>query len=426
MRIRASGLPSMCNTFAAHLCCSTQSWFCCHYGSASAGAGKSAAQSCDPSREMNEKLHGWYDTIVVGGSCAGLRTAELLAEAGQRVLVLERRRAVDQLERTWIVTPHLQPILGFQPNEAIVHRTGVMRLIAGASQRDVRLQVPDLVVERKRVLPMLAQRARAAGAEIQLGMGTAGIENAPGGFRVIGRMQNGDTAVIHARNLVGADGVKSTVAQRFQAKPQRVVPIVQARVNLPRGWDPDVTAVWFDRARTRFFYWLIPESNTTGALGLIAERPDTARPLLDDFMAEHGFQPISYQGAMIPLHQPLRRLEWDIGGHRVLLVGDAAAHVKVTTVGGLVSGLWGAQAAARALTRATPYSTELRSLNAELHVHDLMRWVLDRFSQADYEHLLLLMSQGLQTILGHHNRDTVASSKWSMLAAQPRMLALAA
>ncbi|MEX2282088.1 MAG: NAD(P)/FAD-dependent oxidoreductase [Gemmatimonadota bacterium] len=370
---------------------------------------------------------GWYDVIVVGGSCSGLRTAELLAISGKRVLVLERKRVLEQPERTWIVTPHLHRVLGFQPHEAIVHRTGVMRVIAGRSEREVRLQVPDLVVERARILPMLAQRAQAAGADLLMGAATVGIVMAPGGFRVLARRPGGgEPLVLHARDLIGADGVKSMVAQRFQTRAQRAVPIVQARVALPAGYDPDVTAVWFDRARTRFFYWLIPESTTTGALGLIAESSDHARELLDDFMREHGFTPISYQGAMIPLHQPFRRIEWNLGGHRVLLVGDAAAHVKVTTVGGLVSGLWGAQAAARAIAEQRSYRTELRTLHAELHVHDLMRWVLDRFSQSDYEQMLGLIGQGLQSILGLHNRDTVAQSKWSLLAAQPRILALAA
>jgi digeranylgeranylglycerophospholipid reductase len=370
---------------------------------------------------------GWYDTLVIGGSCSGLRTAELLAESGQRVLVVERKRALDTLERTWIVTPHLHRVLGFQPNEAVVHRTGVMRVIAGRTENSVRLQIPDLVVERARILPILAKRAQAAGADLLLGAASAGIEMTNGGFRVFARRPGGgEPLVLHARNLIGADGVKSMVAQRFQTRPQHIVPIVQARVSLPSGWDADVTAVWFDRARTRFFYWLIPESTTTGALGLIAEKPDNARELLDDFMREHAFAPIAYQGAMIPLHQPFRRIEWNFGGHRVLLVGDAAAHVKVTTVGGLVSGLWGAQAAARALSTNRSYRRELRSLHAELHIHDLMRWVLDRFSQADYEQMLGLVGQGLQTILGRHNRDTVAQSKWSLLAAQPRIVALAA
>ncbi len=377
--------------------------------------------------DASEIGRGWYDVIVVGASCSGLRSAELLAESGKRVLVLERKRALDQLERTWIVTPHLHRVLGFHPHEAIVHRTGVMRVIAGHAEREVRLQVPDLVVERARILPLLAQRAQNAGADVLLGAAAAGIEMAPGGFRILARRPGGgEPLVLHARDLIGADGVKSMVAQRFQARAQHAVPIVQARVALPAGYDPDVTAVWFDRARTRFFYWLIPESTATGALGIIADRPDNARALLDDFMRENGFTPISYQGAMIPLHQPFRRIEWNLSGHRVLLVGDAAAHVKVTTVGGLVSGLWGAQAAAHAISLRRSYRSELRGLHAELHVHDLMRWVLDRFSQADYEHMLGLIGQGLQSILGRHNRDTVAQSKWSLLAAQPKIVALAA
>jgi hypothetical protein len=95
-------------------------------------------------------------------------------------------------------------------------------------------------------------------------------------------------------------------------------------------------------------------------------------------------------------------------------------------VGGLVSGLWGALAAARALTQQTSYTRELRGLHAELHLHDLMRWVFDRFTAADYEHMIGLLGPSLQTILGRHNRDTVAQSKWSLLAAQPRIVTLAA
>ena len=123
------------------------------------------------------------------------------------------------------------------------------------------------------------------------------------------------------------------MAEAFGARPQRTVPIVQARVALGDRYDPDVTRIWFDRARTRFFYWLIPESKTSGVPGLIAERPSSARPLLEAFMKEHGYRAEEYQGAMIPLHQPRRPIEWRAGEGRVLLVGDAAAHVKVTTVG---------------------------------------------------------------------------------------------
>ena len=368
-----------------------------------------------------------YDCIVVGASCAGLRAAELLAAEGMRVAVIERRAHIDRITRTWIVTEHLEPVLGFTPSQAIVHRSGVMRMYAGNAMNEVRLAAPDLIVERSRMLPLLAARAAAAGAELTMSTDVRAISDTGTALAVTIKDRKGSQErTLETAHVIGADGVHSMVARLFGAKPQRTVPIVQAKVDLPAGFDPDITEIWFERNRTRFFFWLIPESTTTGALGVIAEQPETARALLDDFMAERGYKALEYQGALIPLHQPLRKCEWNLQGGRVLLVGDAAAHVKVTTVGGLVSGLWGAQAAATALTQGRSYGSQLRSLHAELHVHDFIRWVMDRFSHRDYEQMLGLLGHGLQVALGRNNRDSVARSKWSILAAEPRMITLAA
>jgi flavin-dependent dehydrogenase len=303
-----------------------------------------------------------------------------------------------------------------------------MRMYAGSGVRDVKLASPDLIVERARILPMLADRAAQAGVEIRLGCSVRSIEETGShlSIRMDGRGHGGEQTEL-ADAVIGADGVHSTVARRFGARAQKVVPIVQAKIDLPSGYDANVTEIWFQPETTRFFFWLIPESTQTGALGVIAEESRNARAMLDRFLQSHGLKAREYQGAMIPLHQPFRQIEWTLrGGQRVLLVGDAAAHVKVTTVGGLVSGLWGAKAAADSLVRGSSYRTELRSLHAELHIHDLMRWVLDRFDGKDYENMLGLLGHGLQAILGRHNRDSIARAKWSLLAAQPRILTLAA
>ena len=238
------------------------------------------------------------------------------------------------------------------------------------------------------------------------------------------RVRNGASARITTRHLIGADGSRSVVAEAMGAAPQRTVPIVQARVELGDRYDPDVTRVWFDRARTRFFFWLIPESPTTGVVGLIAEKPGNARQLLEGFLEEHGYQADEYQGAMIPLHQPRRPLEWRARESRVLLVGDAAAHVKVTTVGGVVSGMWGAQAAARSLAVGNPYRRELRALHRELYLHDLVRWFMDRFHGRHYDLLLRLLNRELDLLLRTNNRDSMASKAWSLAFAQPRLFLL--
>jgi flavin-dependent dehydrogenase len=159
-------------------------------------------------------------------------------------------------------------------------------------------------------------------------------------------------------------------------------------------------------------------------LGLVPERASTARGDLDSFLIEHSLEPLEYQGAMIPLHQSGRKIEWRINGSRVLLVGDAAAHVKVTTVGGVVSGLWGASSAAKALAKGTSYRAALRGLHRELYLHDFIRWSMDCFDQAAYVKLMRMVDEPLSRILSTRNRDSIAGGVWSLLRAQPRILSL--
>lgn len=377
----------------------------------------------EAAERLSVKQHFDVDCVVVGGSASGLRVAALLAAGGARVQVLERRAVIGDLERSWIVTDALNPVLGYDAGPAVVHRTGVMRVHAAGRHADVPLPRADLIVERARMLPLLRARAEAAGADIRTNARVTGTVPAVGGYRV---EVEGGTAPILTRHLVGADGVSSGVARALGARPNQAVPVVQARVRLPADLDPDVTHVWFQTRRTRFFYWLIPESPETAVVGLIANGAGQTRGPLDAFLVEEGFQPLEYQGAMIPLHRPLRRISWRHGRARALLVGDAAAHVKVTTVGGLVSGLWGANAAARALLDGKSYGRELRGLHAELHLHDLMRWALDRFTDADYGRLVDAIPGRLADALGSHNRDSVASAKWHILSARPGVLLLAA
>jgi len=74
-------------------------------------------------------------------------------------------------------------------------------------------------------------------------------------------------------------------------------------------------------------------------------------------------EPLEWQGARIPVYRgwvPVRR---QIGNGEVYLVGDAAAQVKVSTVGGIVTGFRGALGVSQALLQ-NGRSRELTGLAA--------------------------------------------------------------
>jgi flavin-dependent dehydrogenase len=134
---------------------------------------------------------------------------------------------------------------------------------------------------------------------------------------------------------------------------------------------------------------------------------------------------LELQSARIPAYRHFTRPWRRIAGCDVYLVGDAAAQVKVTTVGGLVTGLRGARAAADAILSGRNYLRDLKSLQRELSLHLFIRSVLNRFHTADYDRLLGLLNEKIIEVLAHYNRDHAAKILWRLLLAQPRFLGLA-
>ncbi|MFB0535401.1 MAG: NAD(P)/FAD-dependent oxidoreductase [Anaerolineae bacterium] len=364
------------------------------------------------------------DVAIIGASSAGLYAAEQLARAGRRVGVFEQHAELDPACRTLIVTPQLQRLLGYVPDAVVLHRIQVMAMATPGVSVRVELQDPDLIVERCRLAHLLAGRAQKAGAELCYGYRFQGLEPHPGGVALHLRAAGGQAATVVAQTVIGADGLFSEVAAAANIKHPPVVPILQVKVRLPPGWDPAVTQVWFDADETRFFYWLIPESVEKGVVGMVGDDRAETWSLLQSFLDRHGFQPLAYQGAQVAMHHPQLRPWERVGSAPVLLVGDAAGQVKVTTVGGTVSGLWGAAAAVRALLRGTPYAHELRPLKRELDLHWFIRLLLDRLDNPGYDRLVSSVTPAVQQFLSRRNRDEMAGAFWKLLLLQPRLLVL--
>src|SRR5579863_3773500 len=361
---------------------------------------------------------------VVGGSAAGLFAASLLARRGVPVRVFERIETLDPAERTLIVTSHMRNLLGRAAESCVLNEIRRFELFTDGRAATIPLKSPDLIIERRALIQGLAEQARNAGATIELGRRFHALQpNARGLILEVERTSDGGREEVHTDTVVGGDGVLSRVARAAGWAPLDTVPLVQAIVPLPKDMAPDTARVWFVPQDTPYFYWLVPESPTRGALGLIGETGPETRKLLENFLEKRGLAPVEFQGARIPVYTgwvPVRR---QVGHGSVYLVGDAAAQVKVTTVGGIVTGFRGALGVAEAILNGGS-SGVLRKLRRELDLHLLLRRSLHDFQQDDYSKLVDLLNDPAKQSLSEYSRDEAWKILWRVCLSQPRLILL--
>jgi 2-polyprenyl-6-methoxyphenol hydroxylase-like FAD-dependent oxidoreductase len=165
------------------------------------------------------------DVVVVGSRCAGAATAMLLARAGHDVVVVDRvvhprdtvsthglaRGAVVQLSRWGLLEDLLD-------SGAPASRRVRFGIDGGEIVRPVKDKagVDLLLAPRRYVLDaVLTEAAAQAGARVREGLSAVGVLDDAAG-RVTGvvvRDRHGRTSQIRARYVVGADGLRSTIAR---------------------------------------------------------------------------------------------------------------------------------------------------------------------------------------------------------------------
>jgi flavin-dependent dehydrogenase len=175
-----------------------------------------------------------YDAIVVGARCAGSPTAMLLARAGWRVLLVDRATFPSDTVSTHVVQPHGVARLrawglldrltstGCPPIHTYTFDFGPVTISGapGTAESPVAYAPRRIVLDK-----LLVDAAAEAGAEVREGFHVDEVLLDNG--RVIGirgRQRVGQPVTEHARVVVGADGVHSTVARTVEAAHYRDKP----------------------------------------------------------------------------------------------------------------------------------------------------------------------------------------------------------
>jgi 2-polyprenyl-6-methoxyphenol hydroxylase-like FAD-dependent oxidoreductase len=175
-----------------------------------------------------------YDVAIVGARAAGAATAYLLARSGLQVLLVDRGRyGTDTLSTHALMRGGVLQL----------SRWGLLDEIIAAGTPPVRrttFRYADAVVPitikpsygvdalyapRRTVLdPILVDAAVAAGVDVRYGIAVTDVERDRHGnvTGIVGRTRDSQAFRARARIVVGADGIRSTIAERVGAPFERV------------------------------------------------------------------------------------------------------------------------------------------------------------------------------------------------------------
>ena len=286
-----------------------------------------------------------YDVLVVGAGPSGSYTALRLSGLGHDVAVLEEHdRIGEPMQCSGIIGAEcVQRFPLF--DDSILREVKAARLFS-PSRREIRLCREDAqayIIDRGAFDRSLANRAQLRGARYFSGSRVQAIAFSSDRARVKAEGQG----YIEARAVVIAGGFYCRLPQRLGlGRPGDFAVGAQATVE---AGEMNELEVYFDqRVAPGFFAWLVPTAQGQALAGLLS-RGEPLRQLRGLLVSLHergsiASAAVDITPGGIPL-RPLRRTY----GDRLLVVGDAAGHVKPTTGGGVYYGLLGADMAAAVL-----------------------------------------------------------------------------
>lgn len=273
------------------------------------------------------------DVIVVGGGPAGATAARALAQAGVKVLLLEKARFPRHKPCGGSLSPKVLS-LGVDFSE-VVEDVIIEAIFTTPGEAPIRYRAESplaYVVQRERFDQLLLTRAEEAGVRVLFGHRVLRAQEVSAGAEVIS-----EQGIFQAPILVGADGARGSVAYSFRPFPSRIALGMDARISVPHA----AREAWRGRVLIDFgaipfgYAWVFPKADalSTGVLGA-KQKVRALSGHLGRFLERQGplIGPRKVTGWPIPF--PAWSLD-PVGSSRVLLVGDAAGLVDPLTGEGI-------------------------------------------------------------------------------------------
>lgn len=318
------------------------------------------------------------DVVVVGGGPAGSFAALAAAKLGVDVIICEEHKEVGLPSHCpgHISIKGLNK-LGLQVPKNIIENRITGAVFYSPSGNEFRVTLPSpvtYVINRPMFDKHLAQVAEEAGAKLLLGTRVEKLLTDKSSVHGVS-LKNGQR--LDSKIVVDAEGCASTLLKQIGLRTfdkSLVANAVNAQVDHISGLEEDTVEVYLGQKYAPGLYaWIIPKRDGSAKIGL-ATRMGNPREYLKHFLNAHpvvckklkfdDVKNLSYH--LIPLAGPIPKTYYN----GLLIVGDAASHVKPTTGGGVIMGLTCARIAGETAAQATQHN----NLSEDFLSHYQERW----------------------------------------------------
>jgi digeranylgeranylglycerophospholipid reductase len=302
------------------------------------------------------------DVLVIGGGPGGSVAARRCAEAGLRVLMIEKRQEIGAPVRCGeaIGAEGIRAYIDLDP-KWIDARISHFAFCSAQGARTVLPSELTLIVNRKVFDLELARLAARAGAEVRARTQAEGLLTDANGTVCGARIRSlGAPEEVRARIVIAADGTESQAARWAGLKTVPALADLYAGLQYlvcapPGGWTTDTAEYHFGPSTAPGGYaWVFPKGDDLANIGLVlgGDRAAQGEPqaCLDRFVARRvpGASILSVVAGGIPVSGGLKQMS--AGG--LLVVGDAAHQAEPMTGGGINLAMLAADMAAQTAIQA--------------------------------------------------------------------------